>query len=93
MKTHCYMRLARLVFRKKSLSFCSLCAKVKDNVSYFIETTMEEDVSCVTDKVNCPLEQYEKERIEHLSKALSKARDTRETDEKWCRPRRNRQGH
>ena len=43
---------------------------------------MEEDVSCVTDKVNCPFKQYEKERFEHLSKALSKARDTRETEMK-----------
>lgn len=69
-------------FEKYSLSFCSLCAKVKDNVSYFIQTTMEEDVSCVTDKVNCPFKQYEKKRIEHLSKALSKARDIWETEMK-----------
>ena len=43
---------------------------------------MEEDVSCVTDKVNCPFKQYEKKRIEHLSKALSKARDIWETEMK-----------
>lgn len=69
-------------FEKYSPLFCSLCAKVKDNVSYFIQTTMKEDVSCVTHKVICPFKQYERIQIEHLSNALSKARNTWKTEMK-----------
>ena len=60
-------------FEKYSLPFHSLCAKVKDNVSYFIKRTIKEDASCVTDEANCCFKLYEKKRSEHLSNALSKA--------------------
>ena len=66
-------------FEKYSLLFRSLCAKVKDNVAYFVQATMKEDVSCVTGKESCRSKHYENKQIEHLLNASSKARDAWET--------------
>ena len=68
------------IYNKYSLPFQKLCSQVKDNVTYFIQTTMKDDVTCVSGEANCTFKLYEEERIQHLSQALSKAKEAWQTE-------------
>ena len=69
-----------LDYNKYSIPFLKLCAVLKDNVGYFIQTNMKEDVLCVTGEPECCFMLYAQKRIQHLLHSLYKAKEI------WERP-------
>jgi len=57
MKTHSFMRLARIVL--KNIHFHSIVFVLKLKTMFLFPTTVKEDVSCVTDKESCRFKHYE----------------------------------
>lgn len=59
-----------------------MCACVHDSTFYFVDTTTEADVTCVTRRSECEFREYELKRIRALEEMVEDALDTWERTEK-----------
>jgi hypothetical protein len=75
-----------LDYNKYSIPFRKLCAVLKDNVGYFIQTNMKEDVLCVTGEPECCFMLYEQKRIQHLLHSFQKAKEIWELEKVHVEP-------